>query len=197
MSLVIVPFILHVHRNIVTLQWGRNMVEDVTKKITADHLPKLEAFTGYGIRYLIRTHSLKKLNLISLGTGDVVSGKTGHSLLVETSSCLPDLRILMAIFKSRDERSYALELVRIVVPALPKLRSLCITIKLTATGSWMQAEDLYRLRGTRARSLLIMTFQFIMKSAYYIRNDIYRETSKGRWKIRSFEGRDRMRKFTM
>ncbi|KAG8831143.1 hypothetical protein FRC17_003592 [Serendipita sp. 399] len=230
MSLVVVPFILHVHEKIKTLTWEHSMAEEVTKHITASHLPNLETFSGCSIRYLVRSHPLKRLELLYIRPQDIFNRTTGSSLLRETSSCSPGLSVLsvrpcirtkallsdLRTFtgltelwyneapgvesdddESWDERLYALDVVRKVVPILHKLRSLCITIHMDAMGTLLCDDDFDILRCMRTRSLLILTFQFVIESEQYIRYDVHRQKPKGRWKIRSFDGAHGMRKFIL
>ncbi|KAG8799169.1 hypothetical protein FRC16_005649 [Serendipita sp. 398] len=92
-SAAVLPFIVHTHSTIKTLQWGRDMVEDMTKQVRGTQFPNLETFSGYGIRHLIQTCSPRRLRIVTLCPDDFDSD-SDWSLLRETSSRLLDLSVL-------------------------------------------------------------------------------------------------------
>ncbi|KAG8848488.1 hypothetical protein FRB91_010771 [Serendipita sp. 411] len=89
--------------------------------------------------------------------------------------------------ESKNERLYPYELLHVVVPALPKLRELCMTIR-SDIGSTSSPVAIKEDVLISSRSLLRVTIQFVAYSVACCRINLSRESLDGKWGYNTLMG---------
>ncbi|KAG8831141.1 hypothetical protein FRC17_003590 [Serendipita sp. 399] len=225
MKALVVSFILHVHETIVTLHLGREVVDAATAQIQASHLPNLTQLSGYRVRDLTRSRQLSTLKIVGLCPNDFdlnldwsLLKETASNLpLLSTlavSTVTQNMRIPHDICRftdivelwyeetpdcilhgDEDEVKYFTDFLYIVLSALPKLRSLCITLK-SVIGNKKTHIDTLLISLVSSRSLRLLTLQLVAPSACF-RWDARRSDAEDEWKGTQYLGRQFMRNFQL
>ncbi|KAG8863681.1 hypothetical protein FRC20_010574 [Serendipita sp. 405] len=225
MTATVVSFILHVHQTLEVLHWGLDMLEVMTKRITTAHLPNLTKLSGYRIQHLIQSQleSLKIAGLLPSDfdlekdwsllrqTSSILPGLTILALsttiqlmAIPRDICtfknlvdlwyeeLPDC----TLYHGESQGDFVFEFLHVVLPALSKLRDLCITVNGTTLDYGAIAMPATRLLPS-SRSLLRLTIQYVVLPMTCYRLDVNRNDPKSSWMHASYEGLHYQKKFTL
>ncbi|KAG8821699.1 hypothetical protein FRC19_007397 [Serendipita sp. 401] len=201
------------------------MLEVMTKRITTAHLPNLTKLSGYRIQHLIQSQleSLKIAGLLPSDfdlekdwsllrqTSSILPGLTILALsttiqlmAIPRDICtfknlvdlwyeeLPDC----TLYHGESQGDFVFEFLHVVLPALSKLRDLCITVNGTTLDYGAIAMPATRLLPS-SRSLLRLTIQYVVLPMTCYRLDVNRNDPKSSWMHASYEGLHYQKKFTL
>ncbi|KAG8782683.1 hypothetical protein FRC19_007396 [Serendipita sp. 401] len=86
---------------------------------------------------------------------------------------------------SKNERKYSSEFLRVVLPALPRLRDLCITVKSDINNN-SQPGDIKGALLSSSQSLRLVTIQFVVDPKAFYRVDFRRKHPDSQWTSNTF-----------
>ncbi|KAG8753770.1 hypothetical protein FRC14_005749 [Serendipita sp. 396] len=86
---------------------------------------------------------------------------------------------------SENERKYSSEFLRVVLPALPRLKDLCITVKSDINNN-SQPGDIKGALLSSSQSLRLVTIQFVVVSKAFYRVDFRRKHPESQWTSDTF-----------
>ncbi|KAG8822913.1 hypothetical protein FRB91_010768 [Serendipita sp. 411] len=106
---------------------------------------------------------------------------------------VPDITLYDGVSQTR--KDFVSEFLRIILPALPKLHFLCLTINGDIDNRKPQAGSALKLLSS-SRSLHLFTIQFAYSVECYI-FDAFRTDTKSDWRYSSTQGSHRMKRFAV
>ncbi|KAG9052292.1 hypothetical protein FS842_010179 [Serendipita sp. 407] len=164
---------------------------------TQHSLSKLAIWTI--TRYIAIPHDLCTFtNIVELWYEEVpdITLYDGVASIISFVLLLLHLKLLLMMdFQSQTRKDFVSEFLRIILPALPKLHFLCLTINGDIDNRKPQAGSALKLLSS-SRSLHLFTIQFAYSVECYI-FDAFRTDTKSDWRYSSTQGSHRMKRFAV